>query len=116
MIYLLEKNDIFKIILLYIQDYHNFYILNRYYNSLLPKHKSIRYLDLYSCSLYKNTDKYKAIIIIKKNKYNNSIHFDNRNQLNIVKKYLYREGCYNHYCCNGTGVLFTNLNYYIHRL
>ena len=112
MIFLFDDINIFKEILSYIKDYHSFYLLNKYYNSLLPKHKIINYKDLYSCSMYKNTNKYIAIRILKKNYFSNSIHFENKKQLNIAKKYLYREGLMNHYCCKGRGVLFINKDYY----
>lgn len=108
--------DIFRHILKYINNYHSFYLLNKYYKSLLPKHKLIMYKDLYSCSMYKKKNKYKAIKILQQNKYKNSIHFDNKKQLQISKKYLYREGFYNHYCCKGRGVLFLNYDYNTNRL
>ena len=112
MIILFDNIDIFKKVLSYVKDYHSFYLLNRYYKSLLPKHKLIKYKDLYSCSIYKNTNKYIAIRILKKNHYSNSIHFENKKQLNISKKYLHRDGLINHYCCNGCGVLFINKDFY----
>ena len=112
MILLFDNVDIFNKVLSYIKDYHSFYLLNKHYKSLLPRHKVIKYKDLYSCSMYKNTNKYKAICILKKNYFSNSIHFENKQQLNISKKYLYRKGLMNHYCCNGRGVLFINKDYY----
>ena len=113
--YILENKDLFIIILSYVKDYHSFYLLNTYYKSLLPKHKCISYKDIYSCSIYKNSNKYKAIKILKKNIHKNSIHFKNKTQFQIVSKYIYKKGHINHYCCNGKGCLFINNDYITNR-
>ena len=97
------------------KDYHKIYKLNKYYNSILPKHHIINYKNLYSCNMYKNSNKYEAILIIKKYIHRSSIHFKNKKQLNIVKKYLYKDGLYSHFCCYGKGVIFINTDYQSNR-
>jgi hypothetical protein len=113
---IIDNIDIFKNILSYMYNYHSIYILNKYYHSLLPKHKIINYRDLYSCSMYNYTNKYEAITLLKKFNHKNSIHFRNRKQFKIAKKHLYKKGCHNHYCCNGTGIIYMNTDFFTNRI
>ena len=113
---ILQNRDLFIILLSYIKDYHSFYLLNTYYKSLLPKHKCISYKDLYSCSMYKKSNKYQAIKMLQKDNHKYTIHFNNKKQFDIARKYIYKEGYINHYCCNGRGCLYMNQDYITNRL
>lgn len=114
--------DILKKIRSYLSCYlldKNFFLTNTLNNSLHCCNL-IKYKSLVACK-YHSKEKFlfNSIITLqeaeaefKKYKSIYSIHFNTRKAFLLSEKYLELFGTVNHYCCNGTGVVYINNNNY----
>jgi hypothetical protein len=121
------NNDVFIDIIKFLDCKFNnktsFYITNRTFYSLYIKYQKCKlnvYKNLKCCSYHINTKRQMDInsvinILTHENNkkiesHTRTIHFYNKEQIDIAKCYLSEYGIITHYCCNGLGVSYLDIN------